>query len=73
MRLRFPLHEVGELAGPRRSPWLAVAALAFLCPCAWGDEAPATARFREDVQPILKEYCYDCHGDGAKERQRRLR
>jgi hypothetical protein len=22
--------------------------------------------FRASVQPILKEYCYDCHGDGAK-------
>jgi len=22
--------------------------------------------FQRDVQPILKEYCYDCHGDGAK-------
>ncbi|HMP84450.1 MAG TPA: hypothetical protein PKA41_17270, partial [Verrucomicrobiota bacterium] len=20
--------------------------------------------FRRDVQPIIKEYCYDCHGDG---------
>jgi hypothetical protein len=25
-----------------------------------------TAQFQKDVQPILKEYCYDCHGDGAK-------
>src|ERR1051325_4489878 len=24
------------------------------------------ASFRSSVQPILKEYCYDCHGDGAK-------
>ncbi len=24
------------------------------------------AQFRKDVQPILKEFCYDCHGDGAK-------
>ncbi len=23
-------------------------------------------RFRDEVQPILKEFCYDCHGDGAK-------
>src|SRR3954465_8572372 len=22
--------------------------------------------FRNHVQPILKEYCYDCHGDGAR-------
>src|SRR3954466_1206715 len=24
------------------------------------------AVFASSVQPILKEYCYDCHGDGAK-------
>jgi len=24
------------------------------------------AVFQTSVQPILKEYCYDCHGDGAK-------
>jgi Protein of unknown function (DUF1587)/Protein of unknown function (DUF1595)/Protein of unknown function (DUF1592)/Planctomycete cytochrome C len=29
-------------------------------------DVPATAQFRKDVQPILKEFCYDCHGDGAK-------
>ncbi len=23
-------------------------------------------QFRQQVQPILTEYCYDCHGDGAK-------
>jgi hypothetical protein len=32
-------------------------------------ETPAAAEFRNDVQPILKEYCYDCHGDGAKKGQ----
>src|ERR1051325_299177 len=26
----------------------------------------AVAQFRKQVQPILSEYCYDCHGDGAK-------
>ncbi len=29
--------------------------------------APTSAsEFRKDVQPILKEFCYDCHADGAK-------
>ena len=28
--------------------------------------ADATAQFRKDIQPVLKEFCYDCHGDGAK-------
>jgi mono/diheme cytochrome c family protein len=25
-----------------------------------------TADFRKDIQPVLQEFCYDCHGDGAK-------
>ena len=28
--------------------------------------ADVGAQFRKEVQPILKEYCYDCHGDGTK-------
>ena len=28
-------------------------------------ESPATAHFRERVQPVLREYCFDCHADGA--------
>jgi hypothetical protein len=27
-------------------------------------EARAVAQFRKDIQPILINYCYDCHGDG---------
>ena len=27
--------------------------------------APAAEEFRKTVQPILSQYCYDCHGDGA--------
>ncbi len=26
----------------------------------------AVSRFRKDIQPLLKEYCSDCHADGAK-------
>ncbi len=29
-------------------------------------EGGATAAYRKSIQPILTEYCYDCHGDGAK-------
>lgn len=49
-----------------------VAALALLVPAASNsasnsasNPAPAGfARFQSDVLPILKEYCFDCHGDG---------
>src|SRR5439155_11037532 len=34
------------------------------CPRASGAEIKAAAYFRKDIQPILAEYCYDCHGDG---------
>ncbi len=27
--------------------------------------ADAAAQFRQNIQPILVEYCYDCHADGA--------
>jgi len=38
--------------------------LTALCSSAWGAEIKAAAHFRKDIQPILTEYCYDCHGDG---------
>ena len=28
--------------------------------------APAPLSFTHDVQPLLQNYCYDCHGDGMK-------
>lgn len=32
---------------------------------ATGQAAPAdVARYRAGIEPVLKEYCYDCHGDG---------
>src|SRR5437763_15674074 len=47
-------------------PWaLGLLALAALAPQAWGAEVPAEKRFRDEVQPILAKYCYDCHADGA--------
>jgi hypothetical protein len=30
-----------------------------------GSEPDGLAAFRKDIRPVLKEYCYDCHGDGA--------
>ena len=39
-------------------------ALTFVCLRVSGAEDKTTAQFRKDIQPILREYCYDCHGDG---------
>src|SRR5258706_308994 len=27
--------------------------------------APGATQFRTQIQPVLKEFCFDCHGDGA--------
>ncbi|MDB6108436.1 MAG: hypothetical protein JWR69_186 [Pedosphaera sp.] len=41
--------------------------MAVLCglSAASAAELPAAAHFRKEVQPILTEYCFDCHADGA--------
>ena len=48
--------------------WLALSATAALVAAlpAIAAELPAGAEFRKNIQPLLKEYCYDCHADGAK-------
>src|SRR5437868_6549326 len=28
--------------------------------------SPGAAQFTKEIQPILSEYCFDCHGDGMK-------
>ena len=52
--------------GTRAAVWLALAAL---CPSGLSAESKAGAHFRKEVQPILAEYCYDCHGDGMNKGQ----
>ena len=34
-------------------------------PGAFAAEKTGAAEFHKDIQPILTEFCYDCHGDGA--------
>src|SRR5438093_11458128 len=48
---------------PRSWPAALLVSAAF-CPFCFGAQNPAGAHFRKQVQPILVEYCYDCHGDG---------
>src|SRR5512144_115403 len=44
--------------------------LYFLCACpiastGWGRQPDGAARFDHQIRPILEEYCFDCHADGA--------
>lgn len=54
--------------GPKARRWLArlITVAALVGGSVWGVELPAATQFRKDVQPILTEYCFDCHADGAK-------
>jgi Protein of unknown function (DUF1588)/Protein of unknown function (DUF1587)/Protein of unknown function (DUF1585)/Protein of unknown function (DUF1592)/Protein of unknown function (DUF1595)/Cytochrome C oxidase, cbb3-type, subunit III len=36
------------------------------------EDAPGAAHFRQNVQPILENYCYGCHGNGEKKGNRTL-
>src|SRR6185437_8490183 len=29
-------------------------------------EVPGAAQFHKNIEPVLEQYCYDCHGDGEK-------
>ena len=55
---------------PRRSSFLS-ASLAALAATASAAE-PAVS-FNRDVQPILSEYCYHCHGPDSGSRKAKLR
>ena len=45
---------------------IAAAALALLPGgIANANEVPGAAEFRKAIQPVLQEFCYDCHADGA--------
>jgi hypothetical protein len=50
-----------------RRPILAAALAALAAPALAGPAAPgAAASFHKGVEPILEQYCYECHGDGAE-------
>ena len=60
--LRQPRSTAHSLA---RRVWHAgFVVLTILCYSVSGSENKAVALFRKDIQPILVEYCYDCHGEG---------
>jgi hypothetical protein len=49
----------------RMSVPLGILAGMALAPCLRADEVPGVAKFRKEVRPILEEFCFDCHADGA--------
>ena len=66
MEYRSIQRKVGEIVGPWLSGLIVILVVAMLCPGARGAESPVAAQFHKNVEPILKENCYECHGDGAK-------
>src|SRR6266705_6304569 len=70
---RTPAHGLEGRAAKLEGTWLAqlwlacMLALAVLwCPRAGGAELAGAAHFRKNLQPILEQYCSDCHADGMK-------
>ncbi len=75
-----PVYEWLAKFAPRlMNPYLYFLVLSVLCSVASGVDAAAmiesgensktsdaaTAAYHERIEPILENYCYDCHGDGA--------
>jgi hypothetical protein len=50
----------------RRWPLLTCILTVQLLNIAQAAELPGAAQFHKEIQPLLQEYCYDCHGDGEK-------
>jgi len=50
---------------PVRFHLAALLALVVSCWPAIAAQVPGAAQFRKEIQPILAEFCYDCHADGA--------
>jgi hypothetical protein len=44
---------------------IAICAALFGAISSFAADSKGAARFKSEVQPILKQYCYDCHADGA--------
>jgi hypothetical protein len=61
---------IGNMIPPSRFcvwPWIAgLLVFAQQRPVALAADLTGAAQFRKNVQPVLAEYCYDCHAEGAK-------
>jgi hypothetical protein len=60
--LRPPLNQCSLTKGIRAAKYLG---LATLLPVLGFSADPVLASFEKDVQPVLDQYCYDCHGYGS--------
>jgi hypothetical protein len=49
----------------RRLTWLILVATCGLLRAS-AAESPTVTHFQERIRPVLSQYCFDCHGDGAK-------
>jgi mono/diheme cytochrome c family protein len=46
--------------------WVLVFSTAFASTATAGEDQSAAAKFREQIEPILADHCYACHGSGIK-------
>ena len=49
-----------------RSRLLPIFALVLSSPVLRGEDDSAAAHFRRNIEPLLSDYCYDCHAEGKK-------
>ena len=49
-----------------RSRLLPIFVLVVSCASSRGEDSSAAAHFRKEIEPLLSNYCFDCHADGEK-------
>lgn len=59
----FPPSFCSPFRRPSKARWLfVVIAFIFAPSSGWSDQATRQQKLREDLIPLLRTYCYDCHG-----------
>lgn len=57
--------DLSHLGAVRVSSLLLASCVILWCAAAGAVDTTGVKKFRTEIQPILKEYCYECHGDGT--------